>query len=120
MLFRSGLSMNGKGRGSLTRIVVNVARWQEFKIEELRPVYESMAQSNVKRVSTLPPTSPELVYETKRLKLLISNKSFHSSILEHILDLYERVMKRDASYQFFRISNRKSVIGLPIFNYDFS
>lgn len=68
-------------------------------------MYESMTLSSAKRVSTLPVEKsaeysfPELVYETKRLKLLISNKSFHSSILEHILDLYQRVMKRDASYQ---------------------
>ena len=67
--------MNGKARGSLTRIVVNVSRWHEFKIEELRPVHESMEASSVKRVSMLPSeeatgsTSAEIVYETKRLKL---------------------------------------------------
>lgn len=102
---KHGVTMNGKARGSLTRIVVNVSRWHEFKIEELRPVHESMEASSVKRVSMLPSaeatesTSTEIVYETKRLKLLISNKSFHSSVLEHILDLYERILKRDASYQ---------------------
>ena len=90
---KHGVTMNGKARGSLTRIVVNVSRWHEFKIEELRPVHESMAASSIKRVLTLPSeeatesTSIELAYESKRLKLLISDKSFISSVLEHILDL---------------------------------
>lgn len=99
---KHGLSMNGKARGSLTRIVVNVARWFDFSIEELKPVHESI-NSREKRVPTAnkvdildaPPTN--LVYDAKRLKMLISNKSFQPSLIEHILDLYERVKMRDAS-----------------------
>lgn len=99
---KHGLSMNGKSRGLLTRLVVDVARWYEFTIEELKPVYESMNSSNEKRAQSsdvgipLAFSAPEVIYEYKRLKVLISNKSFQPSMIQHILNLYERVSGRDA------------------------
>jgi hypothetical protein len=42
---KHGLTMNGKMRGSLTRVVTrvvfNVARWYEFTIGELKPVHRN-------------------------------------------------------------------------------
>jgi hypothetical protein len=77
---KHGLTMNGKLKGSLTRVVVNVAR----TIGELKPVHESFNSSAEKRVLSARigdaggSAPPELIYEATRLKTLISNKSFHS------------------------------------------
>ena len=97
-----GLTMNGKSRGLLSRLVVDVECWHGFTCEELKPVYESMNSSVEKRAQTpniekdVESTTPEVTYDSKRLKILISNKSFQSTMIQHILDLYERVSKRDA------------------------
>ena len=42
-------------------------------------------------------SAPEVVCELKRLKVSISNKSFQPSMIQHILDLYERVSARDTA-----------------------
>jgi hypothetical protein len=111
---KHGLSMNGKLRGSLTRVIVKVARWYEFTIGELKPVHESMNSSVEKRVPSASigvapgSTGPELIYEASRLKTLISNKSFHSTLTKHILDLYDRVKERDAGYQRLQVNLEES------------
>jgi hypothetical protein len=98
---KHGLSMNGKLRGSLTRVIVNVARWYEFTIGEVKPVRESMNSSVEMTVpsASIGVAGPELIYEAARHKTLISNKSFISTLIKHILDLYDRVKERDAGYQ---------------------
>jgi hypothetical protein len=97
---KHGLSMNGKLRGSLTRVIVNVARWYEFAIGEVKPVHESMNSSVEMTVpSAIGVAGPELIYEAARHKTLVSNKSFISTLIKHILDLYDRVKERDAGYQ---------------------
>lgn len=111
---KHGLTMNGKMRGSLTRVVVNVARWYEFTIGELKPVHESINSSVEKRVPSasldvaLGANGLELIYEAARLKTLISNKSFHSSLIKHILDLYQRVRDRDAGYERLQVDLEES------------
>lgn len=84
-------------------MVVDVARWRAFTIEEITPVYESMNSSYEKRgvLSDVEKSqafsAPEVVYELKRLKVLFFNRSFQPSMIQHILDLYERVSARDTA-----------------------
>ena len=106
---KHGLSMNGKSRGLLSRLVVDVECWHGFTCEELKPVYESMNSSVEKRAQTtntervVASATPEVIYDSKRLKILISNKSFQPTMIQHILDLYERVNKRDANNKSLQI-----------------
>ena len=106
---KHGVSMNGKSRGLLSRLIVDVECWHGFTCEELKPVYESMNSSVEKRAQTkntendVASITPEVIYDSKRLKILISNKSFQPTTIQHILDLYVRVGKRDADIKSIQI-----------------
>ena len=44
-------------------------------------------------------SGPELVLEVNKLKMSIGNKKCHTSIIESILDMCERLRERDERYQ---------------------
>ena len=96
-----GISMNGKPRASLTRLVVDVQRWHEFTVEDIRPVHGSYNTYKAKgarcpKVDELANSSVvEVKYEINRLKIMISNKAFQATILQHVIDLYKRVEERE-------------------------
>lgn len=102
---KHGLSINGRARGSLKRLVVNVARWQEFSMEELKHVHDSFISSREKRAPTRQPDDvtataiSEVIYLATRLKLLICNKSYQPKLIEHILELYYRLKTREVMYE---------------------
>jgi hypothetical protein len=101
LVVKHGISINGRARSSLTRLVVNVARWQEFSMDELKHVHDSFISSREKRLPTRQPDDviakaiPEVIYEAVRLQLLISNKSHRPKLIEHIL--YNRLKTSEAS-----------------------
>jgi hypothetical protein len=79
---RHGISMNGKARASLTRLVVDVKLWHDFTVEDIRPVHEAYTAHKAKgggcpKVDELADsTVTEEIYEFKRLKFMVSNKLF--------------------------------------------
>jgi hypothetical protein len=100
---KHGISMNGKARGSLTRIVVDVKIWHEFTVEEIRPVHDAYISCKARGASCpinnllVTSTDTELIYDKQRLKFMISNKTFHPTVLQHVMDLYDRVKERERS-----------------------
>jgi hypothetical protein len=98
---RHGISMNGKARASLTRLVVDIKLWHEFTVEDIRPVHEAYTAHKAKgggcpKVNELADLIvTEVIYDVKRLKLMMSNKSLQPTILQHVIDLYRRVEKRE-------------------------
>jgi hypothetical protein len=91
-------------------------------MEELKHVHDSFILSREKRFPTRQPddftatATPEILYEATRLKLLICNKSYQSKLIEHILELCNRLKTREASYE--SLMNLKRVNFLRGVNYE--
>jgi|Transcript_7405 hypothetical protein len=86
-----GIELNGKSRGALTRIVIDVTIWRRFYEEEIGPIFQQRHNIKMRKLNAKKDLIKEEIVdkEYSKVDLERSYKRMQKTLIPHIMAQYE-------------------------------